>query len=197
MTTAENDNLVTRLLSAWRDGDADAPELVLNILYDDLHALAVHKLGRSSPPGSLQPSDLVHEAYIRLLGSAVRGWEDRRHFVAAAVTAMRSVIVDRARARTCLKRGGVAGPLTRAIDTPATALPHEQVLAIHAAITRLESIDARAASMLTLRCFGGLSLAEAALTLDITERTARRDWEFARRWLRVELQASIDQPGAR
>lgn len=87
-------------------------------------------------------------------------------------------------------------PLTRAIDTPATALPPDEVLAIHAAITRLESIDPRAASMLTLRCFGGLSLAEAALTLDITERTARRDWEFARRWLRVELQASIDQPGA-
>jgi RNA polymerase sigma factor (TIGR02999 family) len=190
----DDGNLVTRLLAAWRHGDPAAPEQILTILYEDLHALAIYKLGQSAPPWTLQPSDLVHEAYIKLLGSASRGWDDRRHFIAAAITAMKSVIVDRARARTSLKRGGGSTPLSQPIETPATQLPPDELLAVHDAITKLESTDPRAASILTLRCFGGLDLAQTALVLDVSERIARRDWEFARRWLRAELRREPHTP---
>ncbi len=191
-TGPDNSGLVTQLLQAWRDGDAAAPDQLLAILYDDLKALATHNLGAPGPRATFQPTDLLHEAYLKLLGSARRGWEDRRHFVSAAVTAMRSVIVDRARARASLKRGGGSTPTSLPIETPVTSLQPSEALAVHEAITKLEAIDPRAASVLTLRCFGGLSLAEAALVLDLPERVVRRDWEFARRWLRNQLQSSID-----
>ncbi len=194
----EPDATVTRLLHAWRDGDSTAPDVLLTLLYSDLRALAAHKLGSPNPPGTLQPTELVHDAYIRLIGSAERGWNDRRHFIASAVAAMRSVIVDRARARASLKRGGPGGegvtPTSCPIEVPAAELAGDEVLAAHAAIQRLEAIDPRAASVLTLRCFGGLSLAQVALVLDISERVARRDWEFSRRWLRVALSDSPTSP---
>ncbi len=185
--SAGQDRLVTRLLNDWRQGDTTAPECLLAILYDDLRALAAHSLGGPQRAATLQPTDLVHEAYMRLLGSAARGWNDRRHFISSAVRAMRSVVVDRARARMCLKRGGGQAPASAPLETPATSLDPDDVIRVHEAIARLETLDPRAASVLTLRCFGGLSLNEAALVLGVTERIARRDWEFAKRWLRSEL----------
>lgn len=184
---ASQEQLVTRLLHDWRRGDATAPECLLAILYDDLRALAAHNLGGPERAATLQPTDLVHEAYMRLLGSATRGWSDRRHFISSAVLAMRSVVVDRARARMSLKRGGGHAPVSVPIETPATSLEPDDVIRVHEAIGRLETLDPRAASVLTLRCFGGLSLGEAALVLGVSERIARRDWEFAKRWLRNEL----------
>ncbi|MDX2146290.1 MAG: ECF-type sigma factor [Planctomycetota bacterium] len=185
--SVEGSHAVTRLLAAWREGSVIAPEQLMSMLYEDLHALAAQRLASPRAHQTLSPTALVHEAYIKLLGSASRGWEDRRHFVAAAVTAMRSVIVDRARARACLKRGGMLVYPSNPIETPATSLPPDEVLAIHEAISRLESIDPRAASVLSLRCFGGLTAEETSLVLDLSERVVRREWEFARRWLRDAL----------
>jgi RNA polymerase sigma factor (TIGR02999 family) len=176
---------VSRLLSAIQDGDAQAASQLLPLVYDQLRALAAAKLAHESPGQTLQPTALVHEAYLRLVGAdePPEVWEGRGHFFAAAAEAMRRILVENARRKGRLKRGGGRTPQALEPDQVAAPEVSEDLLALDEALTRLEHLNPRAAQLVQLRYFGGLTIKEAADVLDISSRTADADWAYARSWL--------------
>lgn len=161
-------------------------EELLPLLYAELRSLAGAQMARLRPGQTLQPTALVHEAYLELVGDRDPGWNGRGHFFGAAARAMREILVDHARARAADKRGGGVEPLrldTTGFDevgAPGGALPLDDVLAIDRAIERLEAEHPRPAELVVLRYFGGLTMEEAASALEISLRTAEREWRFAR-----------------
>jgi RNA polymerase sigma factor (TIGR02999 family) len=164
---------------------------LMPLVYDELRRLAAGQLAREQPGQTLQPTALVHEAYLRLMHppGASRGAKfDRSAFLAAAATAMRRILIDRARARRAEKRGG--GRAKADIDPDDVAAPERsaELLALDEALTRLAEKDPRKAKLVELRYFAGLTLDEAATALDISPSTADRDWAFARAWMHRELQ---------
>jgi RNA polymerase sigma factor (TIGR02999 family) len=177
------------LLNAIRQGDPQAAAQLLPLVYDELRRLAAHRLAHEAPGQTLQPTALVHEAYLRLLGAEAESyWDSRGHFFAAAAEAMRRILVENARSKRRLKRGGgrARQPLEEAeLLAPE---PSEDVLALDEALTELETTDRAAADLVQLRYFGGLSIAEAAQALGVSPRTAERLWAFARAWLRDRVQ---------
>jgi RNA polymerase sigma factor (TIGR02999 family) len=180
---------VTRILSAIERGDARAAEHLLPLVYQQLRELAAHRLAKEEPGQTLQATELVHEAYLRLVGTdPEKPWQGRGHFFAAAAEAMRRILIDRARDRKRLKRGGDARP--RRLDLEGLVgddAPPDDLIDLDDAITRLSAVDARAAELVKLRLFAGLSLDEAASALGVVRRTAERDWAFARAWLFQQL----------
>jgi len=177
---------VTRILADLRHGDGSARERLVALVYADLRKLAAMHLRRERKEHTLQPTALVHEAFLRLFGSAGAAWENRAHFFGAAGEAMRRILVDVARRRKAVKRGGGDPP-----DTPVEARDAEDhmttILAVDQALTRLAVEDNRKRRLVELRFFAGLTLEEAAETLGISQVTAKRDWAFAKAWLRREL----------
>ncbi len=179
---------VTQILRAIESGDAQGTEKLFMLLYDDLRRLAASKLSHESSGQSLQATELVHEAYMRLVGSSGEAsWENRAHFFAAASEAMRRILINRARDKKRLKRGGEAKRLhldnvQLALDTPA-----EELLALNDAIEQLAQHDPLCADLVKLRFFGGLKLSEVADCLRLPRRTADRYWAFARAWLADHL----------
>jgi RNA polymerase sigma factor (TIGR02999 family) len=175
---------VTRLLSAIDEGDPHAAEQLLPLVYDELRRLAAQKLAQEKPGQTLQATALVHEAYLRVVGGDTdRHWNSRGHFFAAAAEAMRRILVDNARRRTAVKRGGEAErqPLDdSAIAAPA---PDDQLLAVHEALDELARRDPEAATLVKLRFFGGMTMTEAAEALGVSVRTAHDVWAYARSWL--------------
>ena len=177
------DTDVTKILAAAGAGDDKAADELLPLVYTQLRHLAGQMLRRERPGQTLQATALVHEAYLRLVGHQPISWQDRRHFYNAAAIAMRRILVDRARHRGRIKHGGNH---QRIELTQALAGDDQQsanVLAAEAALRRLEDEDPRAARVVMFRFFAGLTLEETALAMGISERTARRDWQFARTWL--------------
>jgi RNA polymerase sigma factor (TIGR02999 family) len=156
------------------------------LVYDELRRLAASRLARESPAQTLQPTALVHEAYLRLLAAGTR-WESPRHFYHAAAEAMRRILVDAARRRGRVKRGG--GRDRQALDPEAVAAPEraDDLLALDEALTRLAALDPEAAELVTLRYFGGLTLKDAAAALGLPPRTADARWAYARVWLLAAL----------
>lgn len=184
---------VTALLRAWNDGDQAAADQLLVVVYRDLHRQAERYM-RAQPPGhTLQATGLVHEAYLRLVNHQPAGWNGRGHFFAVAAKAMRSILVDHARARGAAKRGGGADPLTLE-DVEAVAEGEVPVLDLDEALSRLAQLDPRKGSLVELRYFGGLSIEETAEVLGLSPATVKREWRTARAWLRRELAAD---PSAR
>ena len=182
-------NETTLLLQAARDGDARAADALFSRVYDELRRLARGRLGAEPGSVTLTATGLVHEAYLKLVGSG--GWADRDHFMALASTAMRQVLVDRARARQCLKRGGGARPATLLDDrVAADDAPDQDILAVDDALDRLAQHDARLARLVELRFFGGLEVDEAARVLGVSERTAARLWVRARAHLHTFFDAT-------
>ena len=180
-------NDVTRVLSAIEQGDSQAADQLLPLVYDELRRLAAQRLAGETPGQTLQPTALVHEAYLRLVGEGQgQHWEGRGHFFAAAAEAMRRILIEHARARGADKRGGRWKRVELA-DWHNADQPPEQVLALNEAIERLVALDPQKAQLVTLRYFGGLSLPEAANALGISLRTAERWWHFARSWLYAQL----------
>ena len=179
---------ITQWLSAARDGDRVALDRVLSTLYRELHSMARRQLG-SQNGHTLDATGLVHEAYLRLVGRADAQFEDRSHFFAYAASAMRSVVVDYARQRLAVKRGG---DLHRVTDLPEDVAGgvriNEELLGLDVALTRLANVDARLAQVVELRYFAGLSEAEIATLLKRSERSVRRDWQKARLYLLASLQ---------
>jgi RNA polymerase sigma factor (TIGR02999 family) len=178
----ESPEEITTLLQRWAEGDRNAGEVAVERAYAELRRLAAHYLRGERDNHTLQPTALVHEIYLRLEGKGVR-WADRKHFFVVAAGQMRRILVDHARARQAEKRGGgeVRVPLHDA-DRP--ELPRDaELLALDHALEELTGLDARAASAVELRYFGGFSEHEAASILDISVATLKRDWEFARAWL--------------
>jgi RNA polymerase sigma factor (TIGR02999 family) len=176
---------VTTILEQMQRGDPLAAEQLLPLVYEKLRELAAQRLMNEQPGQTLQATALVHEAYLRLVGTdPQRPWDGRGHFFAAAAEAMRRILIDRARDRKRLKRGGNVG--RKRIDLE--GLVHDEaspddLLDLDEALTRLASVDGRAAELVKLRLFAGLSLDEAARALGVVRRTAQRDWVFARAWL--------------
>jgi RNA polymerase sigma factor (TIGR02999 family) len=178
----------TQILSAIEDGDPHAAEQLLPLVYVELRKLAAHKLAQEKPGQTLQATALVHEAYLRLVGSnPQQPWDSRGHFFAAAAEAMRRILVDNARRKRAEKRGGrLERQAVDDIDIAAPA-PSEDLLALDEALARLEAKDPVKAQLVKLRYFAGLSEEEAAQALGISRTTAHRHWRYARVWLLNEL----------
>jgi RNA polymerase sigma factor (TIGR02999 family) len=174
--------LTSFLNAVGAPGDADALQ-AMAFVYRELHVQAEAAFRVQRPGHTLQPTALVHEAYLRLVGTDEAGWENRAHFFGAAARAIRRILVDRARARRAARRGGVR-PLRLDTDAPlAVPGPSLDVLALDEALAKLATIDAQKARVVELRFFGGLSVDETADTLGVSASTVDRDWVFARTWL--------------
>lgn len=179
---------VTHILSKIESGDPSAAELLLPLVYDELRKLAAARLAHENPGHTLQATALVHEAYIRLVDvDRRRHWDGRAHFFAAAANAMRRILVEDARRKNRLKRGG--GFARREIDDIQLAVPeiHEDVAALDEALDRLQAVDPLAVKLVQLRYFAGMPMAEIATILGVSPRTADRLWAFARAWLHQEI----------
>jgi RNA polymerase sigma factor (TIGR02999 family) len=179
-------NDVSQLLSAIEQGDALAARQLLPLVYDELRALAAHKLSQEAPGQTLQPTALVHEAYLRLVGD--QHFANRRHFFAAAAEAMRRILVDQARRRAARKRGGAARRVAWDDQWAVADRPDEDMLALDEALAELQRHDAQAAELVKLRYFSGLSHQQAAETLGVSRRVADRLWAVAKAWLYQRLQ---------
>jgi len=171
---------VTALLRAIGGGDGAARERLFELLYAELHRVARGELAKGPARATIQPTALVHEAYIRLLGRQVPDWENRRHFFFAAARAMRDVLIDQARNKAALRRGGDWSRRELAGLEPTLATPAEELLALDEALGKLEREDARQADIVKLRFFAGLGEDEVAETLGVSKRTVSRDWGRAR-----------------
>jgi RNA polymerase sigma factor (TIGR02999 family) len=186
-------NEVTQILNAIAEGDPSAASQLLPLVYDELRKLAAHRLAHQTPGQTLQPTALVHEAYLRLVGDHEGSdWDNRGHFFAAAAEAMRRVLVENARRKGRQKRGGGLKRLDLDAAEP-VAVPEvrEDLLALDEALTKLASTDPQAAQLVQLRYFAGLSIPDAAQALGVSSRTADRLWAFARAWLLREIGGDV------
>jgi RNA polymerase sigma factor (TIGR02999 family) len=178
---------ITGLLEIWRAGDRDAVARLVPLIRTELHRLARRHLGRECTSHTMQPSSLVQEAFLRLLPRADAGWRNRAHFFAVASQVMRHVLVDYAREKRRMKRGGAAVHIP--VDAAVVLSPEqvEQIVAVDVALQRLAKADERKSRVFEMRFFGGLSVEETAEVLGVAPNTVIRDWNFARAWLRREL----------
>ena len=174
---------VTRILSAIEQGDPHAAAQMFPLVYDELRKLAAQKLAQERPGQTLDATALVHEAYLRLVGD--QQFPNRRHFFAAAAEAMRRILIDRARARRSLKRGGDGRRV--ALDGVAAPDPDDRLLALDEALTQLAGADALAARVVEMHHFAGMTHEQVAAALDMSVYLARQKWTFARAWLKAAL----------
>jgi len=182
---------VTQILSQIEQGDPSAAEQLLPVVYEELRKLAAAKLAHEKPGQTLQPTALVHDAYIRLVDvEKAQHWDSRRHFFAAAAQAMRRILVEKARAKGRDKRGGGGVRIGLDDDLWISTTTPDQVLAVDDSLARLAQEDETAADVVKLRYFAGMSVAEAAEALGIHRTTAHRHWTYARAWIRAEIRAS-------
>jgi RNA polymerase sigma factor (TIGR02999 family) len=179
---------VTRLLDAAAEGDSRAAQDLLPAVYDELRKLAAARLAVEKPGQTLQPTALVHEAYLRLVGGAPsRDWDGRGHFFAAAAEAMRRILIEQARRKCRVKRGGALKQVDLNDGDLVSLAAPEELLLIDEAIGKLANEDAHAAQLVRLRYFGGLSVEEAAELTGLSRSTAYEHWAYARAWLHDEL----------
>ncbi|SRR6266496_3697019 len=178
---------VTRILAAIQQGDSNATEQLLPLVYEELRKLAAHKMANEVPGQTLQPTALVHEAYLRLVGAKDRQWNSRGHFFAAAAEAMRRILVENARRKRRVKHGGAMQRIDLTSLDVAITSNDQHLLAVDEALDKLAARDPLGAQLIKLRFFAGLSNVDAARMLGIPERTAKRTWAYARAWLYEEL----------
>lgn len=178
---------VTRLLKAWHAGDDDAYRQVSAILYDELKRQAERCMRGERAAVTLQPTALVHEAFLRLADAGRVDWQDRKHFLAVAARTMRRVLVDLVRARASVKRGGDAETVLLNSGIAAEGSSLVDLIALDKALETLATFDARKMRVIELRFFGGLTVEETAHVLDVAPDTVARDWRLARTWLLREL----------
>ncbi len=180
----------TKILAAIEAGDSGAADQLLPLVYDELRKLAAVHLANEQPGQTLQPTALVHEAYLRLVGGATPAhWDGRGHFFAAAAVSIRRILIENARRKQSLKRGGGFQRQELADDLPPTLPePQEDLLALDEALEKLAGVQPHAAELVQLLYFAGLTLPQASQTLDVSPRTASRLWAYARAWLRREIE---------
>jgi RNA polymerase sigma factor (TIGR02999 family) len=184
---------VTKLLQGWRGGDRNDLEKLLPLVYDELRKLATQRLAGEDPGQSLQSSDLVHEAYLRLVGEGdQKKWDSRAHFFAAAAEAMRRILVEKARRKKRVKHGGARLRLDLDAVSFLAKEPSEDIEALDEALTKLAAEDPAKAELVKLRFFAGLTMPEIAQVLKISLATAERHWTYARTWLYAELKDRDD-----
>ncbi len=181
---------VTQLLREYRGGDERALGRLLPIVYAELRGLAQRELGRERAGHTLQPTALVHEAYLRLVKRSDPDWKDRRHFFAVAATAMRRVLVNHAVARRAEKRGGGNERVTLFEAASVFEERAEDLLALDEALRRLSEMDPDKGRIVELRFFAGLDVAETAAAMQVSASTVERGWRFAKAWLRKEIEST-------
>lgn len=187
---------VTYILLAIERGDSNAANRLLPLVYDELRKLAARKLAQEKPGQTLEPTALVHEAYIRLVkNESAQHWDSRAHFFAAAAEAMRRIVVENARRKRRIKHGGGRKRIDFEHVDLADSKSAVDVLALDEALTRLAERDAVRANLVKLRFFAGLTMPEAAKVLGVSLATAERYWTFARTWLYAELADDSQMPG--
>ncbi len=187
---------VTRLLAQYRDGDPDVLSRLLPLVYEDLRELAGRQLRRERADHTLQPTALVHEAYLRLVDQEARSFENRAHFLALAATAMRRILVNHAVARRAEKRGGGAEKVTLFEAASVFEERAEDLVALDEALNRFAAIDPEKCRIVELRFFAGLTAEETAECLSTSLRTVERGWRFAKAWLRKEIGEPAGPDGA-
>jgi RNA polymerase sigma factor (TIGR02999 family) len=180
-------NEVTRILSDIEQGDPQAAEGLLPLVYDELRRLAARRLAHEKPGQTLQATALVHEAYLRLVGTQDPGWDSRGHFFASAAEAMRRILVDNARRKKATKASGGRARVALAEAELVIEEPRVDLLALDEALAALEAKDRRKADLIKLRYFAGLTVEQAAQALGISTSTADNDWAYARSWLRLSM----------
>ena len=181
---------ITRILNSIDQGDPTAAEELLPLVYEELRKLAAAKMANEAPGQTLQATALVHEAWLALVGNAEVRWDGRAHFFAAAAEAMRRILINRARRRQAARRGGGLQRVDIQHLQLADAAKDDEILAVHDALEKLAAHDKTKAELVKLRYFVGLSNAEAASVLGISEPTAKRYWTYARTWLLAEIESS-------
>jgi RNA polymerase sigma factor (TIGR02999 family) len=183
-------NDVTRILNAIEQGDVKAPDELLPAVYEELRRLATQKMLRELPGQTLQPTALVHEAYLRLAGEGAQGWKSRGHFFGAAAEAMRRILVERARRKQRLRHGGEHHRVEMENVDCVADPPYEELLALDEALGKLSEQEPLKADLVKLRYFAGLTAEQAAEALNIAKATADRYWAYARAWLFNEMSKS-------
>lgn len=178
---------ITQRLVAWSNGDSEALEELMQLVYQELRRLANHYLRSERPDHTLQPTALVHEAYLRLTGQNRVHWQNRAHFFGVAAQMMRRVLVDHARANCRAKRGGAAPRMSFDETINLYQEQDERIVELDDALTRLRKIDSRKSDVVELRYFGGMSVEETAEVLGVSCNTVMRDWNMAKAWLYQEL----------
>ncbi|MEO1129421.1 MAG: sigma-70 family RNA polymerase sigma factor [Planctomycetota bacterium] len=186
---------ITRLLGQASAGDQQAAGDLMPLVYDELRSLADAYLRQERSDHTLQPTALVHEAYLRLVDQTRVEWQDRTHFFAIAATSMRRILINHARDRNRLKRGGGARRITLGELSSNAPMTDEALLELDEALSRLAALDARKASVVEHRYFAGLSIDQTAELLGTSPATVKRDWEFARAWLLQELTGGDEGAG--
>jgi RNA polymerase sigma factor (TIGR02999 family) len=186
---------ITKLLKAWRQGDSEALDRLTPLVYEQLRRLARSYLRKEHPGQTLQPTAIVNEAFLRLIDARDVDWQDRTHFFAVCARIMRRILVDAARERGALKRGGQAGRVEHSAAVNFDLLPapgpdpRSQLCALDDALNTLARLDPRRAQVIELRFFGGLTVEETGEVLQISPQSVMRDWKLARAWLARELSA--------
>jgi RNA polymerase sigma factor (TIGR02999 family) len=181
---------VTRVLSAIEQGDPGAAEQLLPLVYDELRKLAAQKLAQEAPGQTLQATALVHEAYLRLVGvEQAQSWNSRGHFFAACAEAMRRILIEQARRKGRLRRGGGQARRELREEDRVAAPLDDELLDLDEALTRLAAADPQAAELVKLRVFAGMTVEEIAQVQEASPRTVKRNWAYARAWLGRELAA--------
>ena len=181
---------VTHILEALAHGDTTAADELLPLVYEELRKLAAQKMANEAPNQTLQPTALVHEAWLKLAGSNRQQWRGRSHFFGAAAEAMRRILIDKARRKASLKRGqdqSLEELHESRIELP---MPQDEILAVHEALDALAAEDATAAEVVKLRYFVGMTIPEIAEALEISPRSADRHWVFARAWLKGAIRGN-------
>ena len=178
---------VTRLLEAMQQGRTQAAEELLPVVYDELRRIAAYKMAQEASGHTLQPTALVHEAWLRMIGDGNEQFEGRAHFFAVAAEAMRRILVESARRKRSLKRGGDAQRVELTESHLVLAAPAEEMLAVDEALDLLAAEDPMSADLVKLRYFVGMSMEEVAATLGLSQRTAERTWTYARAWLKRRI----------
>jgi RNA polymerase sigma factor (TIGR02999 family) len=178
---------VTRLLVDWSNGDVQARDKLMAVVYDELRRMARRYMSSENPGHTLQPTALVHDAYLRLVDQSVVKWQNRAHFFGVAAQIIRHILVDHARERHALKRGGASFKVTLTEDVIAAEQVDLDLVRLDEALGRLAALDSRQGRIVELRFFGGLSIEETAAVLNVSPATVKREWVTARAWLNREL----------
>jgi RNA polymerase sigma-70 factor (ECF subfamily) len=181
---------ISQLLESVRKGDAEAAFTLMPLLYSELHRLAMHYMRSERPGHTLQATALVNEAYLKLIDQREANWESRSHFIAVAAQVMRNVLIDHARGRQRVKRGGLQQKVPLEDVVLISEEQTDDLIALDTAMKRLEQIDARQSRIVELRYFGGLTVEQTAEVLGISPKTVKRDWAVARAWLHRELRTA-------
>lgn len=183
----KNTHQITNLLIDWSNGDEMAFEQLMTVVYEELRRMARGYLRHQNAGHTLQTTELIHEAYLKLAGREKQNWQNRAHFFGVASRAMRHILVDYARSKTRTKRGGEAEKITLNENLTTASSRSEEIVALDEALSRFAELDQRKARVVEMKFFGGLTTEEIAEVLKISIDTVKRDWRFARNWLLREL----------